>query len=151
MEFLHKCGHCCTYVKRPNWLLISKYLKTLIDSKFLYKQIEKLDRTWSNWISHQSKNVNIKCCHIYKKDKRLFSLLTHLLRLFHLLLLVPVRLPFLSVLPMKTGWFSVDVFLLVASKRLRITVQMTIKWKGHWWQLWAKSTMKSAFLFQFFF
>jgi hypothetical protein len=28
----------------------------------------KLDQTWSNWISHQSKNVTIKSCHIYKKD-----------------------------------------------------------------------------------
>ena len=29
----------------------------------------KLDQTWSNWISHQSKSVTIKSCHIYKKDK----------------------------------------------------------------------------------
>ena len=29
----------------------------------------KLDQTWSNWISRQSKNVTIKSCHIYKKDK----------------------------------------------------------------------------------
>ena len=29
----------------------------------------KLDQTWSNWISHQSKNVTIKSCHIYRKDK----------------------------------------------------------------------------------
>ena len=29
----------------------------------------KLDQTCSNWISRQSKNVNIKSCHIYKKDK----------------------------------------------------------------------------------
>ena len=28
----------------------------------------KLDQTWSNWISRQSKNVTIKSCHIYKKD-----------------------------------------------------------------------------------
>ena len=27
----------------------------------------KLDQTWSNWISHQSKNVTIKSCHIYRK------------------------------------------------------------------------------------
>ena len=27
----------------------------------------KLDQTWSNWISQQSKNVTIKSCHIYKK------------------------------------------------------------------------------------
>ena len=30
---------------------------------------DKLDQTWSNWISHQSKNVSIKSCHIYKKNK----------------------------------------------------------------------------------
>ena len=29
----------------------------------------KLDQTWSNWISHQSKNVTIKSCHIYKMDQ----------------------------------------------------------------------------------
>ena len=29
----------------------------------------KIDQTCSNWISHQSKNVSIKSCHIYKKDK----------------------------------------------------------------------------------
>ena len=29
----------------------------------------KLDQTWSKWISHQSKNVTIKSCHIYRKDK----------------------------------------------------------------------------------
>ena len=30
----------------------------------------KVDQTWSNWISHQSKNVTtIKSCHIYRKDR----------------------------------------------------------------------------------
>ena len=29
----------------------------------------KLDQTWSNWISHQSKNITIKSCHIYRTDK----------------------------------------------------------------------------------
>ena len=29
----------------------------------------KLDQTCSNWISHQSKNVSIQSCHIYKLDK----------------------------------------------------------------------------------
>jgi hypothetical protein len=29
----------------------------------------KLDQTRSNWISHQSKNVTTKSCHIYRKDK----------------------------------------------------------------------------------
>ena len=36
----------------------------------------KLDQTWSNlikldqiWFPHQSKNVSIKICHIYRKDK----------------------------------------------------------------------------------
>jgi hypothetical protein len=31
--------------------------------------LSKMDQTWSNWISHQSKNVIIKSCHIYRKDK----------------------------------------------------------------------------------
>jgi hypothetical protein len=30
----------------------------------------KLDQTCTNWISHQSKNVTVKSCHIYKKDKK---------------------------------------------------------------------------------
>ena len=29
----------------------------------------KLDQNGSKWITHQSKNVTIKSCHIYKKDK----------------------------------------------------------------------------------
>ena len=29
----------------------------------------KLDQNWSNWISLQSKNVTIKSCHIFKKNK----------------------------------------------------------------------------------
>ena len=29
----------------------------------------KFDQTCSNWISHQSKNVSIQSCHIYKLDK----------------------------------------------------------------------------------
>ena len=32
----------------------------------------KLDQTWSNCISHQSKNVTVKSCHIYRKDKNDF-------------------------------------------------------------------------------
>ena len=31
--------------------------------------LSKVDQTWSNWISHQSKNVIIKSCHIYRKDR----------------------------------------------------------------------------------
>ena len=38
--------------------------------------LSKLDQTWSNlikldqiWFPHQSKNVSIKICHIYRKDK----------------------------------------------------------------------------------
>ena len=33
-----------------------------------WSDLIKLDQTWSNWISYQSKNVTIKICHIYKKD-----------------------------------------------------------------------------------
>jgi hypothetical protein len=29
----------------------------------------KFDQTCSNWISHQSKNVSIQSCHIYKLDE----------------------------------------------------------------------------------
>ena len=29
----------------------------------------KLDQNGSNWISHHSKNVTIKSCHIFKKNK----------------------------------------------------------------------------------
>ena len=28
-----------------------------------------MDQTWSNWSSHQSKNVAIKSCHIYHGEK----------------------------------------------------------------------------------
>ena len=31
--------------------------------------LSKMDQTWSNWISHQSKNVIIKSFHIYLEDK----------------------------------------------------------------------------------
>ena len=33
------------------------------------KKSIKMDQTWLNWISHQSKNVTIKSCHIYREDK----------------------------------------------------------------------------------
>ena len=36
---------------------------------FFGSDLSKMDQTWSNWISRQSKNVTIKRCHIYKKDK----------------------------------------------------------------------------------
>ena len=35
----------------------------------------KLDQTCSNWIFHQSKNVSIQSCHIYKKDKNGYFIL----------------------------------------------------------------------------
>ena len=35
---------------------------------FFWSDLSKMDKTWSNWISHQSKNVNLKSCHTYKKD-----------------------------------------------------------------------------------
>jgi hypothetical protein len=31
--------------------------------------LSKMDQTWSNWSSHQSKNVAIKSCHIYHDGK----------------------------------------------------------------------------------
>ena len=31
--------------------------------------MSKMDQTWSKWIFHQSKNVAVKSCHIYRKDK----------------------------------------------------------------------------------
>ena len=36
---------------------------------FFGSDLSKMDQTWSKWISHQSKNVAIKSCHIYRKDK----------------------------------------------------------------------------------
>ena len=35
----------------------------------LRSDLSKMDQTWSKWISHQSKNVAIKSCHIYRKNK----------------------------------------------------------------------------------
>ena len=34
-----------------------------------WSNLIRLDQTWSKWISQQLKNVTIKSCHIYKKDK----------------------------------------------------------------------------------
>jgi hypothetical protein len=36
---------------------------------FFGSDLSKMDQTWSKWISHKSKNVTIKSCHIYKMDK----------------------------------------------------------------------------------
>ena len=33
-------------------------------------QVSKMDQTWSNWISHQSKYATVKSCQSYKKDKK---------------------------------------------------------------------------------
>ena len=33
------------------------------------EDLSKMDQIGSNWISHQSKNITIKSCHIYRKDK----------------------------------------------------------------------------------
>ena len=33
---------------------------------FFGLDLSKMDQTWSKWISHQSKNVTIKSCHIYR-------------------------------------------------------------------------------------
>ena len=35
---------------------------------FFGSDLSKMDQTWSNWISHKSKNVSRKSFHIYKKD-----------------------------------------------------------------------------------
>ena len=51
----------------------SEYLRSCY---FFGLDLSKLDQTWSNlikldqiWFPHQSKNVSIKICHIYRKDK----------------------------------------------------------------------------------
>ena len=36
---------------------------------FFGTDLSKMDQIGSNWISHQSKNVIIKSCHIYRKGK----------------------------------------------------------------------------------
>jgi hypothetical protein len=40
-----------------------------------WSNLIKLDQNGSKWISHQSKNVTIKSCHIYKKDKNAYLIL----------------------------------------------------------------------------
>ena len=39
---------------------------------FFGSDLPEMDQTWSNWISDQSKNVTIKSCHSYRKDKNDF-------------------------------------------------------------------------------
>ena len=36
---------------------------------FFGSDLSKMDQIGTNWISHQSKNITIKSCHIYRKDK----------------------------------------------------------------------------------
>ena len=36
---------------------------------FFGSDLSKMDQIWSNWISHQSENITIKSCHLYRKDK----------------------------------------------------------------------------------
>jgi len=43
----------------PKWIKLDQTWSDLIE----------LDQTWSKCISHQSKNVTVKSCHIYKKDE----------------------------------------------------------------------------------
>ena len=38
-----------------------------------------MDQIGSNWISHQSKNITVKSCHIYWKDKNECSLFDFIL------------------------------------------------------------------------
>ena len=62
--FLFVCRPCC--VCSPLlWILMLFQTWSVQNGSNLIK----LDQTWSKWISHQSKNVSIKSCHIYKKDK----------------------------------------------------------------------------------
>ena len=65
----------CTYQKMSVYKVVTflKRIKMAVLFLIFLDQIRpkwiKLDQTWSNWISHQSKNVTIKSCHIYRKDK----------------------------------------------------------------------------------
>ena len=53
-----------TFLKRIKMAILFLIFLDQIRPKWI-----KLDQTWSNWISHQSKNVTIESCHIYRKDK----------------------------------------------------------------------------------
>ena len=53
-----------TFLKRIKMAVLFLIFLDQIRPKWI-----KLDQTWSNWISHQSKNLTIKSCHIYSKDK----------------------------------------------------------------------------------
>ena len=53
-----------TFLKRIKMAILFLIFLDQIRPKWI-----KLDQTWSNWISHQSKNVTIKSCHIYRRDK----------------------------------------------------------------------------------
>ena len=66
----------CLFVCHPFSYLLTYYCKYWCYFKLELSKMDqtwstliKLDQTWSKWISHQSKNVTIKSCHIYKKDK----------------------------------------------------------------------------------
>jgi hypothetical protein len=51
------------------WIRSVQNGSNLIKLDQTWSNLIKLDQTWSKWISHKSKNVTIKSCHIYKKDK----------------------------------------------------------------------------------
>ena len=52
---------------------VSMYLpfiiKIVIFSDQIWSNLSKMDQTWTNWSSHQSKNVTIKSCLIKHDDK----------------------------------------------------------------------------------
>ena len=65
----------CTYQKMLVYKVVTflKGIKMAVLFLIFLDQISpkwiKLDQNGSKWISHQSKNVTIKSCNIYKKDK----------------------------------------------------------------------------------
>ena len=69
-----KLSNGCRYQKMLVYKVVTflKRIKMAVLFLIFLDQIRpkwiKLDQTWSNWISQQSKNVTIKSCHIYKRD-----------------------------------------------------------------------------------
>ena len=68
----NKNSNGCTYQKMLVYKVVTflKRIKmAILFLDFFGSDPSKMDQTWSNWISNQSKNVTIKSCHIYRKDK----------------------------------------------------------------------------------
>ena len=72
ISLFHAC-QVVTFTKRIKmsvwfWIFLDQICPKWIKMDPTWSNLIKLDQTLWNWISHQSKNVTTKSCHIYKKN-----------------------------------------------------------------------------------